>query len=163
MEMITVAFSSTKSKFMLFGKLIEAIEKRPFSHSLVIYKDSLTGMEMVFQASHGRVNCCSLDRFLQDNVIKVKYNILISDELHLKFSKFKNSMLGAKYSWAEIFFIAIKKLIHLESPFKDGLDTVICSELAAYVCQMLGIEMPKNLDSITPSELNSILSSYYAK
>lgn len=160
---ITIAFSSTKNRFALFGRIIEAVEKRPFSHALVIYKDPILNADMVFQASHGLVNQCTLEHFLKKNDIQVSYNLTPTKEQFEIFYAFMIQMLGVKYGWLEILGIGLKKLLHLESPFKDGLVTVICSELCAQVCTILGLDMQEPIDSITPSDLNGLLKSYYNK
>ena len=160
---ITIAFSSAKNRLALFGRLIEAVEKRPFSHALVIYKDPILNIDMVFQASHGLVNQCTLDQFLKKNDIQISYTLVATKDQFETFYSFMIQMLGVKYGWLEILGIGFKKLLHLESPFKDGLVTVICSELCAQVCTILGLNMPESIDTITPSNLNEILKSYYNK
>lgn len=160
---ITIAFSSAKNRFALFGRLIETVESRPFSHALVIYKDPILGVDMVFQASRGLVNQCSLEHFLKKNDIQVSYTLPTTKKQFEIFYSFMIQMLGVKYGWLEILGIGLKKLLHLESPFKDGLVTVICSELCAQVCKILDVNMPEHVDSITPSDLNELLKGYYIK
>lgn len=163
MNTITIAFSSTKNKFMLFGKLIEAVEKRPFSHALVIHKDPITGIDMVFQSSHGMVHHCTLQRFLTTNHLVKSYDLTLNTSEYNVFYSSMLNCLGTRYGWLELVGIALNKLIHIRSPFRDGLQTMICSELAARVCQIKGIQIDKDLDSVTPSDLEAILRRIYGE
>jgi len=158
---IIIGFSSAKSKYALFGKAIELVEKRPFSHALVIYQDPITGIDMVFQAAHGIVHSCSFSKFCEYNNIIKLYKLEFTQQEYDEFYKMMLTLLGTKYGWCQIIGIFIKKLIHIESPFHNGLQSIICSELAARICKIKNIPITIDLDSITPSDLDKILSEIY--
>lgn len=163
MKTITIGFSRAKSDWLIGSKIIQLVEKRPYSHCIIIYKDPILNKDMVFQASHGMVNHISYFNFSDINLTIKTYELEFNDNEFNTFYEFMFNKLGIPYGRLELIGIGIKKLFHLESPFHDGLQTEICSELAARVCKLKGIEIPINLDEITPSDLDTILGGLYGK
>jgi hypothetical protein len=154
---ITIGFSAPKNKYKIFANAIQLVEKRPFSHVFTLYQDPTTGMDMIFQASHGMVNHISYEMFCKDNYVIKTYELLFTDKQFAGFYEFMLKNLGVPYGILEIVGIFFKKITHLQSPFHDGTETFICSELAARVCEMNGTTIPGDLDEITPSDLDKIL------
>lgn len=157
---LTIGFSSAKNDLMLFGRLIELIERRPFSHAFVIYKDPITNVDMVFQASHGIVHCCTLARHKENNNIILTYDLAFSQEQFIEFYNLMINSLGQSYAWHQILGIFIGKLFRCKNPFDNNLSTNFCSQLMVYVCLIKGIPIEDKPNSVTPSDLNEILSRY---
>lgn len=156
---ITIGFSRAKSKFALYGKAIQAIEKRPYSHAYTRYTDPRSGLEMVFQAAHGSVNLCNYDLFLEHSIVEKEYKLECTEDQFNDLWCFMMKMQGIKYGWLQAVGMFLNKLIHIENPFKDDLSTEVCSELAARVCSILKIPIPNDFDDITPSNLDTILGN----
>jgi len=163
MKIIKIGFSSPKNDLMIFGRAIEVIEKRPFSHAFVIYKDPILGTEMVFQASHGIVHNCEYVKLKENNTVICEYSMDFTEAEFYEFYTLMISMLGVPYAWKQILGIFISKIFGCKNIFEDSLSTEFCSQLAAKVCKIKNIPIPDKTNTITPSDLNEILKSYYAK
>lgn len=148
---------------MIFGRAIEAIEKRPFSHAFVIYKDPILGTEMVFQASHGIVHNCEYIKLKEHNNVIHTYSLDFTESEFYEFYTFMISKLGIPYAWKQIVGIFICKILSCRNFFEDSLATEFCSQLAAQVCRIKNLPIPDKTNTITPSDLNEILQGYYTK
>jgi hypothetical protein len=155
--MITVGFSTARNDLMLFARGIELIEKRPFSHVFIKYIDPNSGIEMVFQASHGMVNHMSLARFESSNTIIKMYDLDFNQDQFNKFYIFMLLKLGTPYGWLTIASIFISKIFRINCVLTKGLTTEICSQLGAEVCRIKNIPMPDITATITPSKLDVLL------
>lgn len=163
MKTITIGFSSAKSNLMLFARAIEAVEKRPFSHVYVKYNDPFTGIDMIFQASHGMVNHCTFVAFESGNVVIKTYDFQFDDIEFHSFYVFMLCSLGIPYGWKDVLGIFFAKLIRGKYPFPEDKRTAICSKIGALVCKMKNVPLPNNIDSISPSDLDRILGDYNGK
>ena len=156
---ITIGFSTAKNDLMLFARGIEAIEKRPYSHVFIRYDDPITGIEMVFQASHGMVNHMSYALFLTGNKVIKGYNINYNRVEFNTFYTFTLSRLGAPYGWKSILGIFLSKILRISNPFPNAKLTDICSQLGAQVCALKGMQMPQDMSSVTPSNLDTLIQN----
>lgn len=161
MKIIKIGFSSPKNDLMLFGRAIEAIEKRPFSHVYIVYRDPIIGTEMVFQASHGIVHNCTYNKLKEHNNIIKTYELQFTELEFYEFYEFMILNLGISYAWMQIIGIFIAKLLRCKNPFNDSNTTEFCSQLAARVCKIKNIPLPETPNQITPSDLNEILQRIY--
>ena len=156
---ITIGFSSAKSDWMLFARAIEAVEKRPFSHVYVKYSEE--GQDsVVFHATGAGVHKNYYSDFLKHNTVIKEYHLDFNELESEEFYDLMEELLNRSYSWLDIVGIFWRKMTHLKNPFKDGLTTVICSELGAKVCKIKKIAIPEPLDDITPSDLDKVLEEY---
>lgn len=160
MKNVSICFSRSKSEFAVFSKGIQLLEKRKYGHAFVKYTDELTGIVMVAQASHGIVNEMNYDVFLINNVVIKEYKLTCSDEDFIKLLTFIKKNMGVSYGNTQIILILIKKLFFLEIKSYNREKYFICSEFAAFACSILKIQMPENLDYVTPSDLDSLLQKH---
>lgn len=160
-------FSKNTNRLAVFSWLVSSIESRKYSHTYIRYQCPISGEMMVFQASKGIVNCMNYGIFLQNNEVVKEYEIEC-DHLDFKeFYKFKCQNLGKKYSFSQIAWFGLKKLLQVKQWPKtvynliyNGESEYICSEIAAVVCILTGIEISeKQLDQISPSDLDTILQN----
>jgi hypothetical protein len=159
---IVIGFSRAKSQFKIGSVFIKNVEKRDFSHVYIKYKDSLTDLNIISQASHGLVNEMLEDVFLEHNIIVKEYILDATQEQFISIITFLRKNLGKPYSFTQLFWIGLKKLLRLELNKHNNADnSFICSELAANVCKIYGLDIPGNLDYITPSDLNELLENIY--
>ncbi len=154
---ITIGFSHASSAWMIGSKIIEDVEKRPFSHVYVKVTD-LDGIPMVYQASHGMVNCVTYQGFKTANTVVKEYTLQCTPKQYQDTIIFLKENLGVPYSQSQIVMIGIKKVFHVEMNLHNGINEEICSELGARVCQILGINVGNDLDFTTPSDLDKILT-----
>jgi len=158
--MLSIGFSSPKNDLKLFGRAIEVVEKRPFSHAFAIYKDPLLDIDMVFQASHGIVHSCTYEKHKEDNNIVRVYNLECSPAQFKAFYTLMLGSLGKPYAWYQIAGVFLGKIFRCKNPFKNDLDSDFCSQLMVYVCLILNIDIKNAPNTVTPSDLDSILSAH---
>jgi len=159
MKKITIGFSRPKSFWKIGSIAIRLAEKRDYSHVYVCYFSEEKDCLVVAQASHGYVNEEPLESFKKANTIVKEYPLAVTDSQFKLVLSFIGSKLGTLYSKMQIILIAIKKLIKFEIRQYNKDKYFICSEFAAIVCKILGIKVPAILDYVTPSDLDTILSS----
>lgn len=116
-----------------------------YSHVLLINGD------MVYQASHGWVNCCYIENFLEENTIFDVYEV--EDEV-IDF-EFVKQQIGKRYSYMQILKIAIsfvfKMLLGVKLRFsQNGDKRFICSEFIGRAMNLPWVDDftdPKQIDT----------------
>lgn len=157
MKKITVGFSKSKSIFKIGSTAIQLAEKREYSHAYIVYFSEEKQCEMVAQASHGYVNEISYDNFKKSNIVVKEYCVAVTPSQFKAVMFFIGSKLGSIYSKMQIFLIAVKKILLFEIKQYNRDKYFICSEFAALVCRILGVQVPEELDYCTPSDLDSLM------
>lgn len=152
---IKIGFSRARSPWKIGSLVTQEVEKRSFSHSYFVYNCPLSDELIVSQASHGFVNEVNYRLFLEQNVPCLEYSISVSSEQFKVLFKFIRANLGQKYSYAQLLVIAIKKICGIELVINNN--DYICSEWVAKLCSLISIKIPKNMQTITPSDLNECL------
>lgn len=161
-----IGFSRAKSPWKLGSKVIQIVEKRPFSHTYIQYQCPVSHYQMITQASHGFINEMNLDEFKIDNLIVKQYRLNCSKDEFLNIFNFNRKNLGKKYSRIQLFVIGFMKLIRSKKPiYVDGNDKDICSEWVAKLARFTGYltGVPDILDTFTPSDLENLLSELAVK
>lgn len=156
---IIVGFSRAKSAFKFGSTAIQLAEKRKFGHAYIRYHSEEKQTDIVAQASHGFVNEMNFDIFKDTNIVVKEYKLECSQATFDVIMKFIGSKLGTKYSQMQIILIAIKKVLRFEVKQYNQDKYFICSEFAAIICHILGMDVPKELDYFTPSDLDTLLHS----
>jgi hypothetical protein len=155
---IIIGFSRSKSPFKLGSKVIQLVEKRPYSHAYIRFAHPTTGSHMIAQASHGYVNIVNNRYFIEENIVTKEYIINCKDILFQEtILKYITEHLGQKYGYMQLLLIGIKKLFKFEIKTYNIAKYQICSEFGANICKLLNVSIPENLDYITPSDLEQIL------
>jgi hypothetical protein len=139
-----VATSSPK-KWKVGAELIKFYQSTEFSHVLIIQGD------LVFQASHGFVNCTHIDNFLCENYI-VNYYEVLDDSIDMDFVI---RQLGKKYSTLQIIVLPFLKLVKAKSK-GNGNQQFICSEFVGKALKLQWVD-----DTTTPKEIDKYLRSMY--
>jgi hypothetical protein len=156
---IIIGFSRAKESWKIGSKIIAETEKRDYSHAYIRITDPITGVELVYQASLGMVNCYNFDLFKQHNVIVEEYCIETTEELFKDVLVFLHQNLGKPYSKIQILLLTIKKLFGFEVKYNNNNEEFICSELATKMILMVYSEANvNNLDYYTPSDLNKLVN-----
>ena len=154
---IIVGFSRARNVFKFGSTAIQLAEKRNFGHAYIRYYSDEKQCDILAQASHGFVNEMNFDIFKETNTVVKEYTLECTEEQFKKVLQFVGSKLGAKYSQMQIILIAIKKVLRFEVKQYNKDKYFICSEFAAVICNILDIEVPKELDYFTPSDLDTLL------
>jgi hypothetical protein len=138
-----IATSSPKG-FKIGAELIKQYQGTKFSHILII-KDNL-----VYQASHGYVNCWYIDNFLAANDIVHVYEV---EDSIVDFD-FVQKQLGKRYSYLQILEISFKYLTGIKILVNNGNQQFICSEFVGKA-----LRLPWVTDLTTPLEVATYLDS----
>lgn len=157
MKDVYICFSRAKSEYAVFSKGIQLLEKRKYGHAFIRYTDTLTGVTMVAQASHGIVNEMNYDVFLTKNIMVKEYKLECNDVDFIKLMTFIKKNMGIPYGNSQILMILVKKLINFEIESYNKEKYFICSEFAGFACSILNLQMPEHLDYVTPSDLDTLL------
>lgn len=157
MSTLIIGFSRSKSPWKVGSQAIQLSEKRDFSHAYIRYTCTLTGVDVVAQASHSYVNEMNFDIFKEHNIVVEEYELPCTENDYISVLKFIRTNLGVDYSKLQIFFLAIKKLLRFEVKVYNRDKQFICSEFAARICEITGIRVPTHLDYFTPSDLNTLI------
>lgn len=159
MKTIYIGFSSPTGKFEPFAWLIKWVESRPYDHVYVRFPEPVDGEYMVYQASKEMINIYNSSIFFSANDSIKEYTIVCTDEQYAALWRHIKQSLGIPYSLKEDFGILLMKIFKLkQNPYSAGGSAEFCSEEAAKVCQILGINVYANPDTIDPTMLDSILS-----
>jgi len=134
--------TSAPKTWKIGAELIKFYQKTDFSHVAIIKND------LVFQASHGSVNCMHVDVFLENNKILDSYEVE-ENEVDMVFVK---KQMGKKYSLLQIAQIAINYLTGIKITISNGNSKFICSE---FVGKALRLEWVN--EHTTPVEIAKYL------
>jgi hypothetical protein len=137
-----IATSSPK-KWKIGAELIKFYQKTAFSHVAIIKGD------LVFQASHGSVNCTHISVFLQDNVIIDRFYVN-NQKIDMDFVKLQ---LGKKYSIMQIAQIAIQYLTGIKITINNGNQKFICSEFVGKALRLPWVD-----EHTTPAQIVDYLA-----
>ena len=139
-----IIVTSSPKKFKIGAELIKFYQGTEFSHVAIVRGN------LVFQASHGHVNCMHIDTFLQDNKVIDKFKVADS----AVDMDFVYHQLGKPYGYIQIFEIAIKYLTGIKILINNRNKQFICSE---FVGKALHLEWVN--DYTTPKEIAEYLKS----
>lgn len=115
--------------------------------------------EIVYQASHGMVHYCSLERFTRDNIIVKEFTLELTEEQFKKFSRKCVDLAGEEYSKLELLQLFITDASGGKITFKDERG-YICSELMCELLEELGIKFDKPKQIVKPSDIVIALEKY---
>jgi hypothetical protein len=158
MDSVYIGFSRSRSRYKIFSKIIQLVEKRQFSHSYIIIND------MVYQASHGMVHSVTYDNFLKNNIEIKKYKLEISEDKFNLINNYIKNTLGTTYGFDQIFGILIQKIFRKAEPvIVNNSDRMVCSEFCARVLNVFDPGLEIEYDAVTPSNLQEIMEAEYGK
>lgn len=140
-----IVATSTPIKWMIGAEAIKLYQNTDFSHILIIDGD------LVYQASHGLVNCMYIENFLLDNKIIYKYEI----PNNLVDMIFVKKQLGKKYSKFQIIITPLLKLVKAKTK-GNGNQKFICSEFVGKALMLDWVD-----DITTPKQIDNYLKSSY--
>lgn len=141
------------------SKVLQIHMKTDYSHVYARWWLKSQEREIVYQASHGMVHYCSLERFTSNNVIVREFVLEITDEQFKKFSRKCIDLAGEKYSKLELLQIWLSDASGDRIHFKDQKG-YICSELMCELLEDLGIKFTKPKYLVKPSDIVAALELY---
>lgn len=139
-----IIITSSPKKWKLGAELIKFYQKTEFSHVAIIEG------HLVFQASHGSVNCTHIDVFLEDNKVIDLYKVP-NTTVDMNFVY---RQLGRKYGYIQILEIALKYLIGIKVTIRTKDPQFICSEFVGKALRLSWVN-----DFTTPLQIHDYLNS----
>lgn len=144
--------TSCPNKWKIGAELIKWYQNTMFSHVLIIHGD------LVYQASHGYVNCTHINNFLTENKLIHQYSVP-DDDIDMDFIK---KQLGKDYGTVQLVVISIFTVI--QSIFKfvkfkykgNGNQKFICSEFVGKALKLDWVD-----DLTTPIQIEQYLREKY--
>lgn len=163
---ITIGFSRPSSPYAVGSYAIRLWQgSTPYCHVYLKVYSSYTGEMLVYQASHGLVNCMNYENFLSKNVVVNEFVLSVDRDKLKNIVKVSQQLLGRPYGYAGLAVLLAAKLIGKWVPssakWGDGLATLHCSEF-------IGELMPElmsgaNDDLLEPVDLYKALELKHAK
>lgn len=139
-----IIITSAPKKWKIGAELIKFYQKTKFSHVAIVKGD------LVFQASHGYVNCVHITNFLKENEVVDRFYIS-TESVDMNFVKLQ---LGKKYSFWQVIQIAIDYLTGIKITINNNNQKFICSE---FVGKALHLDWVG--EHTTPKEIADYLNS----
>lgn len=139
--------TSSPNTFKIGAELIKLYQGTSFSHVLIIQND------LVYQASHGMVNCMYIDNFLSKNNIIHTYEV----EDSLVDVDFIKQQLGKDYGYMQLILIPFLKAVNAKLKGNNN-DKFICSEFVGKALRLDWVD-----DLTTPKEIDNYLKSHNIK
>jgi len=137
-----VIITSCPKTWKIGAELIKFYQKTEFSHVAIIKDD------LVFQASHGFVNCTHIDNFLAENEVIQMYEVNENDVD----MNFVYKQLGKKYSYSQIIEISIEYVLGVKITFDSKNQKFICSEFVGKALKLDWVN-----DHTTPLQIDKYL------
>lgn len=123
---VIIGFSKPK-KWKIGAECIKLWSNCAFSHVYIVEHRRYVGRTLVYQASHGNVNCISKENFLKENDVVSEFEIIISTCAYAKTIQYCIDSLGADYGQIGLIKIVLSKKFKMHG---DGSRTFHCSEFA---------------------------------
>jgi hypothetical protein len=128
MRTVIVGFSKP-IKFKIGAEIIKLFQSgTKFSHVYLRFFSPIAQRHIVYQASHGDVNCLALGTFLQENEIVAEFEYEMDELRFVKFIQYCIDNLQKPYGYMGLILLALKKLVRVKG---DGEKSFHCSEFAA--------------------------------
>lgn len=137
--------TSSPKTFKVGAELIKFYQGTKFSHVAIIQGD------LVFQASHGYVNCWHIDNFVKENNI-VHFFEVPDSAIDMDFVQ---KQLGKEYGKDQLILIPFLKFV--KAKYKgNGNEKFICSEFVGKALKLDWVD-----DLTTPKEIEWYLRDTY--
>lgn len=163
MESIFIGFSKPKAIFVPYSWIIRLLQRTKYSHVYIRIPSLSLQRDLIYQASGSKVNFVGLKKFNDEEITVKEYSLQISSEIKTKILQYAIDNSGAKYgiiSAIGVAWIIINSWFNrkITNPFKDGQKTFFCDELAGYIIEEIGIDIPFNPENVGPKEIDQFLN-----
>jgi len=155
MEQITIGFSKSK-KFLPIGSwLIKSYMKTPYSHVYLKFHSQSLDRTLIYEAVGGGVRFIGT-KVWQKHAVEVKsYTIDIEKINQIKLIQFCVDNAGIDYGFSQNLGVAIAGVFNLKkNPFYTGLN---CSETIGEILKLEGYKIEKDVNLLTPLDIDNIL------
>lgn len=171
MRQVTIGFSSP-NKWKPGAELIKLWQGgTSYSHVYIKSYSSWLNKNLIYQASHGMVNCIEESTFLLNNKITDEFQLDRTDNQFKDAISICVDLLGRPYGYLGLLVVAgsqiiqgLCQLLNLSSKFLntwgDGLQTLHCSEFVAAIFPEVANYTDKNPDRIEPVDMYNAICRF---
>lgn len=157
-SIITIGFSRPKDKMLPIGSwLIRLYQRTSYSHVYLKFYSKSLDRVLIYEAVGGGV------RFVSQQVWNNKAKEVAEVSLDISGDNYKTLLqycvdyAGVKYGVLQNIGLVISGVLRLKhNLFTSGVN---CSEIVAQILQLEGYTFNKNLNLVTPKDIELILSS----
>lgn len=157
-SVITIGFSRPKHKLLPVGSwLIRLYQGTSYSHVYLKFYSKSLDRVLIYEAVGGGV------RFVSQQVWNSKAEEVVQVSLNISDANYKTLLqycvdhAGVKYGVLQNVGVVISELLKLKhNLFTSGVN---CSEIVAQILQLEGYTFSKNLNLVTPKDIELTLSN----
>ena len=158
MPSVIIGFSKPSNKFKVGSLAIRAWQGgTPYSHVYLAMYNPWADRTVVYQASHGDVNCISYDRFLDYNEVVEEFVLQMQTPALKSLMQYCISSLGAPYGFLGLLKIVLRRTFRkIFRVSGDGAKSYHCSE---FVVRAMPNLIKADADFVEPVDLYKALKS----
>jgi uncharacterized protein YycO len=157
MEKITIGFSKSKNKFALGSLLIRAYMGTPYSHVyLQFYSESLNRV-LIYEAVGSGVRFIGSSAWSEHAVEIKSHTITTNKSNQVTLLQYCVDHAGTEYGFMQNLGVPLASIFNLKkNPFRKGKN---CSEAIGEFLKSEGYEIKKDVNLLTPLDIDKILES----
>ena len=161
MKTIKIGFSKPKG-FKPVAKIIQLVIKKPYNHVCYMFYSENLERHIVYEAVGSGIRFVGLNLWSSHATLVKSYDIEVTPETYKKIMQVCVDYSGQDYGFVQNIGVLVAQLFNLEvNPFPKYQN---CSELIARVLQNDGFEFDKDLDLVTPADIElAILKKNYSE
>lgn len=156
MKTITIGFSKSKKKIAIGSWAIRAYMKTEYSHTYLGFYSASLDRNLKYEAVGSGVRFIGENQW-KDHAIEVKkYDIQISDANYIELMQNCVGNASIDYGFWQNIGVVVAAICRLKkNPFNSGFN---CSELVGRILKNEGYKIEKDLNLLTPKDIDIILS-----
>ena len=138
---------------MFFSRFLRWVEKRPYSHCYIRYRNHITQQDLILHAAFLSIHTLTLENFQKHgNIIVKEYMYEVKDSAKIKdMLTFVYDQSGTPYGWIQLVGMGLVKLAAffgktIKNPLADKKKTMVCSEFCAHFAKISGIKSDTDVD-----------------
>ena len=148
---------STSRRWNPFSAIIKWWWDTPYSHVYIRWSTPW-GFDEVLEASGTSVHMAEASRWSTKHKVIKEYSFDISREEFGKIMTDVRSLTGLPYGWIQAVGIALAEIARLKyNPLDTGSRAFVCSEVALKALKILGFNIDKAADLVSPKDLMDII------
>lgn len=159
MKSVVIGFSKSKKKFAIGGFLIRAYMKTPYSHTYLGFYSASIDRNLKYESVGSGVRFIGEKKW-QSHAEEVKaYTIQISEENYIRMLQFCVDNASVSYGFWQNIGVVVGSLFKMKkNPFNSGVN---CSELIGRILVKEGYVINKDLNLLTPKDIDLILGQSF--
>lgn len=157
MKTLTIGFSKSKKKFAIGSWLIRWYLQTEYSHTYLGFYSSSLDRNLKYEAVGGGVRFIGEKEWQYHAQEICRYDISVSDEEYLEVLRYCVDNSGQDYGFMQNIGIVIANILKLEKNIWSKGDN--CSELVGRLLELKGYSFNKELNLLTPKDIENALRS----